>query len=158
MRNIYFIIFYFFIYSSALSQNILNNNSNQVPKNIYNWQVIRVLDGDTMEIVNEFLPDELRLYVRVKGIDTPEKAPRAKCIKESMLAIKATNFTKSLIDNAQKNNDSIDFSDIKWDKYGGRILANVYINDIDLGKELIKKKLAKPYDGKQKLDWCSINK
>jgi endonuclease YncB( thermonuclease family) len=121
---------------------------------IYNWKVLRTLDGDSLEIANEFLPQELKLFVRIKGIDTPEKAPRAKCEKENALGQKATIFTKKAIENAQKNNQKITFTEIKWDKYGGRIVAKVFINNIDLAQELIKNGLGRVYFGDKKKSWC----
>lgn len=123
--------------------------------NIYNWKVIRVVDGDTLEIANQFLPEELKLFVRMKGVDTPEKAPRAKCEKENILAQKASNYTKNSIEKAQKNRQKITFSEIKWDKYGGRIVAKVMINESDLGQELVKKGLARVYNGEKKKTWCN---
>ena len=123
--------------------------------NVYNWKVIRIVDGDTLEIANQFLPEELKLFVRMKGIDTPEKAPRAKCEKENILAQKASNYTKNSIEKAQKNRQKITFSEIKWDKYGGRIVAKVMINESDLGQELVKKGLARVYNGEKKKTWCN---
>lgn len=128
----------------------LNNNDSK----IYEWRVIRVLDGDTLEIANNFLPSELKLFVRIKNIDTPEKKPRAKCLKEHNLALKASNYTAEAINNAQKNNQTITFGEIKWDKYGGRIVAKVMVNNKDLAEDLVKKGLAKKYDGKKKSSWC----
>ena len=107
-----------------------------------------------LEIANQFLPEELKLFVRMKGVDTPEKAPRAKCEKENILAQKASNYTKNSIENAQKNRQKITFSEIKWDKYGGRIVAKVMINESDLGQELVKKGLARVYNGEKKKSWC----
>jgi endonuclease YncB( thermonuclease family) len=123
--------------------------------NVYNWKVIRIVDGDTLEIANQFLPEELKLFVRMKGVDTPEKAPRAKCEKENILAQKASNYTKNSIEKAQKNRQKITFSEIKWDKYGGRIVAKVMINESDLGQELVKKGLARVYNGEKKKTWCN---
>lgn len=123
--------------------------------NVYKWKVIRVVDGDTLEIANQFLPEELKLFVRMKGVDTPEKAPRAKCEKESILAQKASNYTKNSIEKAQKNRQKITFSEIKWDKYGGRIVAKIMINESDLGQELVKNGLARVYNGEKKKTWCN---
>ena len=123
--------------------------------NVYNWKVIRIVDGDTLEIANQFLPEELKLFVRMKGVDTPEKAPRAKCEKENILAQKASNYTKNSIEKAQKNRQKITFSEIKWDKYGGRIVAKVMINESDLGQELVNKGLARVYNGEKKKTWCN---
>jgi endonuclease YncB( thermonuclease family) len=121
---------------------------------VYEWKVLRTVDGDSLEIANQFLPEELKLFVRAKGVDTPEKAPHAKCEKENALGQKATIFTKKAIENAQKNNQKITFTEIKWDKYGGRIVAKVFINNIDLAQELIKNGLGRVYFGDKKKSWC----
>jgi len=44
------------------------------------YEITRVIDGDTVEIAVDFLPKPLppKLSIRVIGIDTPEKAPRAR--------------------------------------------------------------------------------
>jgi len=121
---------------------------------VYEWKVLRIVDGDSLEIANEFLPQELKLFVRAKGVDTPEKAPHAKCEKENALGQKATIYTKKAIQNAQKNNQKITFTEIKWDKYGGRIIAKVLINNNDLAQDLIKNGLGRAYYGEKKKSWC----
>ncbi len=149
MKLIASIILFSIISSKALALEISNDNR------VYNWKVIRIVDGDTLEIANEFLPQELKLFVRVKGIDTPEKTPRAKCVKENNLAQKASNYTKNSIEKAQKNHQKITFSEIKWDKYGGRIVAKVMIDDEDLGQQLVRNGLARVYYGEKKKTWCN---
>jgi endonuclease YncB( thermonuclease family) len=137
------IIFLIFILFSSTAQ-----------AEVYEWKVLRTVDGDSLEIANQFLPEELKLFVRAKGVDTPEKAPHAKCEKENALGQKATIFTKKAIENAQKNNQKITFTEIKWDKYGGRIVAKVFINNIDLAQDLIKNGLGRAYYGEKKKSWC----
>lgn len=117
----------------------------------YQWKVIRVLDGDTLEVdASAFLPAELKLTVRVLGIDTPEKSPKAKCLDEGVLAAQASTFTLNKVMNAK----TISFSNIKWDKFGGRVLATVTIDGNDLSRDLIAAKLARPYHGEKKQAWC----
>lgn len=116
----------------------------------YEWEILRVIDGDTLEIKNECFPKELKLSVRVLGIDTPEKGSRAKCDKEAKLAEKASKFTKQFIGK----NKTASFRNIKWDKYGGRLLADVEINGKNLAGELVKNNYARSYDGKKKGSWC----
>ena len=149
MKLISLIFLFLIISTKALALEIANDNR------VYNWKVIRIVDGDTLEISNEFLPQELKLFVRIKGIDTPEKAPRAKCIKENNLAQKASNYTKNSIEKAQKKHQKITFSEVKWDKYGGRIVAKVMIGDIDLGQQLLENGLARVYNGEKKKTWCN---
>lgn len=119
-------------------------------ENYYIEKVIRVTDGDTFVIdtsEKSSILRELGLSVRILGIDTPEK--KGKCQKEKDLATKATELTKKLIENK-----TIKLTDIKWDKYGGRINAKVFINDLNVGDELIKRNLARAYYGEKKKSWC----
>jgi endonuclease YncB( thermonuclease family) len=117
----------------------------------YMWTVTRVIDGDTFEVDAMFFPRELgNISVRVADIDTPEKKPRAKCEIEHALAMRATEFTKTMLLNKK-----VIVSNIKQDKYGGRIVATVYINNTKLSDLLITKGLAKPYGGGTKSSWCT---
>jgi endonuclease YncB( thermonuclease family) len=118
----------------------------------YDWKVVKVLDGDTVKFEVKFLPKELgtNLSVRVLGIDTPEKAPRAKCDKEAQLGLKATEFTKQAVGQAKK----IEVDITEWDKYGGRVLGHIKLDGKRLSDLLIDAGLARPYHGEKKSDWC----
>lgn len=134
-----FLVISFLITSPALAKD-------------YQWKVLEVTDGDTLKVQIEGFPEELanHLSVRVLGIDTPEKNFRANCPEENNLGHDATDYTKSLVSNGKV----IIFNNIKWDKYGGRILATVTIDGKNLGDELIKAKLAREYHGDKKKSWC----
>jgi micrococcal nuclease len=114
-------------------------------------KVIRVVDGDTLEVPLSCLPRDMKLFVRVLGVDTPEKGGRAKCAAEAQLAEKASAHTKKLVSDA---NSVAVISNPKWDKFGGRMNANVELAGTDLTKSLIDNGLARPYDGKTKQSWC----
>lgn len=114
-------------------------------------KVIRVVDGDTLEVPLSCLPRDMKLFVRVHGVDTPEKAPRAKCDAEAQLAAKATEHTKNLVSKA---NSVVVLSNPEWDKFGGRMLAEVTLRGTTLTKSLIAKGLARPYNGEAKQSWC----
>ena len=130
--------------------------------------VINVYDGDTIE-TRLPLPEPLdKAFVRLYGIDTPEfpaksyqftgKLGRAKCVKEAELAIKAKELVENII---SKNGNMLLLRDFQYDKYGGRILANVYVIDslsqlpINIADKLIESGLAVEYSGNAKTtDWC----
>jgi endonuclease YncB( thermonuclease family) len=116
------------------------------------YEITRVIDGDTVEIAVDFLPSPLppKLSIRVMGIDTPEKAPRAQCDAEADLAKKASAFTKNAVANALE----VDVVILKWDKYGGRVLGEVYLDHQSLAESLISAGLARPYKGEAKSSWC----
>ena len=116
------------------------------------YEITRVIDGDTVEIAVDFLPSPLppKLSIRVMGIDTPEKAPRAQCNAEAALARKASAFTKDAVAYALE----VDIKILKWDKYGGRVLGDVYLDHQSLAQSLISAGLARPYKGDAKKSWC----
>jgi endonuclease YncB( thermonuclease family) len=118
---------------------------------LYNWQVSRVVDGDTVEIIVDFLPKELgsNLYIRVWGVDTPEKGWRAKSEREAQLGLSATQFTKDLI----KNSKDIKIQVITWDKFGGRILGDIIIDGNSLRQSLLNNGYAREYYGTKKEVW-----
>ena len=121
--------------------------------NPYDWKVNRVLDGDTVEVAVNFLPEELKpvLHLRILGVDTPEKGRLAKCHLEESLSLRAKLFTEQEISHAKKVQIEIK----SWDKYGGRILGDVLIDGAPLSKKLIAGGYAKSYTGQgAKTDWC----
>ena len=106
-------------------------------------------DGDTCYIIYESLPESLqKMSIRVLGIDTPEI--KGNCNKEKELALEAREFANSVFKAAK----SIEFKDLKWDKYGGRVLSNVYLDGKLYADLIIAKGLAKSYDGGKKISWC----
>lgn len=116
------------------------------------YEITRVIDGDTVEIAVNFLPAPLppKLSIRVIGIDTPEKAPRAQCEAEAKKAVEATRFTKRAVAEATKTEVYL----LKWDKYGGRVLGSVVFDGVSLSDSLIAAGLARPYKGDAKQSWC----
>lgn len=119
--------------------------------------ILRVIDGDTVVIKVDSLPDPLpkRLSLRILGIDTPEKTHLAKCPEEVILAERASKFTQQAILNARKYEIKIE----KWDKYGGRVLGDIILDGRKLSKLLIDNGMAVEYNGKgEKKDWCNVHK
>lgn len=120
---------------------------------IYNFKVLAVKDGDTVVIEAPYLPAPLKpqLSIRILGVDTPEKAPRAKCDIEAERGQAATDFTKKAVANAKQ----IQVELVDWDKFGGRVLGDVIIDGQRLSSLLIKNNLARPYFGEAKQSWCN---
>ena len=106
-------------------------------------------DGDTCYVVAKTLPDNLKnMSIRILGIDTPES--RGKCLEEKSLALQGRAFANDMFKNA----DNIEFRNLKWDKYGGRILADVYIDGVSYKDKIIEAGLAREYYGDKKIGWC----
>ena len=122
---------------------------------LYDFKVLRVIDGDTVEIEADFLPPPLKptLKLRILGVDTPEKKSRAKCASESRLAEKASMFTQKTISDGLIKKIQIK----SWDKYGGRVLGDIIVDGQSLKDLLLSKGLAKPYDGGKKVGWCGMD-
>ena len=89
-------------------------------------------DGDTCYVTAPTLPEPLqKMSVRILGIDTPEI--RADCESEKKLALKARELANKLFSTAEK----IEFANLKWDKYGGRVLVDVYLDGKSYKDEII---------------------
>jgi endonuclease YncB( thermonuclease family) len=117
----------------------------------YSWQVIGIRDGDTLTVNLPGLPETLNpVAVRLRSVDTPESGGRAKCASERDLGERATRFTRRAIAAAR----SVEFASPSWDKYGGRIDADVWIDGRLLSEELIAAGLARRYDGGKRAGWC----
>lgn len=117
----------------------------------YTWEIIRIIDGDTFEVREKFFPEELgTIKVRIAGIDTPEKNPRAKCQSEHELALKAEKYAKK-----ELLGKMVLITNIKQDKYGSRLVADVYLHYGSFADSMIKLGLAREYDGRTKKSWCS---
>jgi endonuclease YncB( thermonuclease family) len=112
--------------------------------------VNRVVDGDTFEFIVPEHPKALsKIKVRLLGSDAPEIS-KPKCIKEKVLGLEAKQFLKNLIEKQE-----VLLYQVKFDKYGGRILAKVMKKDLDISSELINNKLAVKYLGYGvKNNWC----
>ena len=147
MNKIKLIIFSLFILTSNGFANIRHHST-------YNYQIIRVIDGDTIEFAVNFLPKSLKpsLSLRLSGIDTPDINAHAKCPEENKLGQKAKEFTTDFINNSQ----SIYIDIIKCDKYGGRVDGDIIGDRKSLRRALLKNHLAIPYKGDKKPNWCNI--
>jgi endonuclease YncB( thermonuclease family) len=123
---------------------------------LYSFKVLRVVDGDTVQIDAPFLPKELHqtILIRIHGVDTPEKGKRAKCDYEDKLSQQAKLFVELELRNAK--NVLVQLK--SWDKYGGRVLGDLIIDGIPLSKKLVAQNYAVPYFGKgKKKDWCQLS-
>lgn len=113
--------------------------------------LISIYDGDSFTVNVDEWPPILgqKITIRIKGVDTPEL--RGKCKKEVEMARLAKQFTVSKL----RESKTIRLTGIERDKYF-RILADVSFDGIDLGRLLLEAKLAVPYTGAKKLEWCNI--
>ena len=139
MKNLLQITIILFLIQSAL---ITANYKDEIKY----FTVLKVRDGDTFVINIENVPDVFgkEIAVRIRGIDTPELNDKREEIKA--IAIKAKEELEKLLYSGKK----IVLYNLGRDKYF-RLLASVKVGDIDVAEYLIKKGLAKEYDGGAKV-------
>lgn len=116
-------------------------------------QAVLVTDGDTVQVVAETLPGYfVSTDIRISGVDTPEKGGKAKCDSEAARAVSASAATRQLVQGR-----AVVLYDVKFDKYGGRMVAGMRTLDgRDVAQNLITQGLANPYDGGTKQSWCAL--
>jgi len=118
---------------------------------IKHGKVIKVYDGDTITIASKMPYTGSPIYrfsVRINGIDCPEI--RGKSESEKQCAILAREHVEHIAFN-----NIVTLENVELEKYG-RILADVYVNNVNIANSLIEKRLAVSYDGGKKQspdDW-----
>lgn len=105
-------------------------------------KVIKVYDGDTITIASKLPFDQSPYYrfsVRLKGIDCPEI--KTKNTEEKQCAILIRDLLKDLL-----MDKIVTLKEVELEKYG-RILAFVYLDEVNLSDLLCEKHMAVKYDG-----------
>ena len=111
--------------------------------------VLRVVDGDTLEVrARIWVAQDVTVLVRLDGIDTAEL--RGACAEERAAAVAARAALTELAAG-----QVVRLHDVRWDKYGGRVLARVTgASGLDVGEALIARAVARPYRGGPRSGWC----
>jgi endonuclease YncB( thermonuclease family) len=109
-------------------------------------EILRVIDGDTLLVEARPWPQQtMEVYVRIRGIDTPEL--HSKCERTRESGRQAQNALETLAATSH----TIQLSRISGDKYFGRIVADVTFADGgNAANVLLVAGLARPYDGGRK--------
>lgn len=113
-------------------------------------KVIEVYDGDTIVValILHNLPFKFR--IRLRGIDAPEM--RTKSANEKIHAIKSRDYLSGIV-----LNHIVSVINVGFDKYGGRYLGDVTLNNNNISEMMIQANHAKPYDGGTKESWSEQN-
>ena len=104
--------------------------------------VIKVYDGDTITIASKLPFANSPLYrfsVRLNGIDAPEIKSTVE--EEKTAATEVRNLLSARI-----LNKTVSLKNIQNEKYG-RVLADVYLDDLCINEWLLQERLAVKYDG-----------
>lgn len=123
-------------------QDINYNNTIPFIPPISEGKVIKVYDGDTFTIASKlpyYSSPVYRFSVRLNGIDAPEM--KCKTNVEKLHAVKSRDALSSIILHKK-----VKLTNIKKEKYG-RILADVYIDNIHINKWMLDNKYAVQYNG-----------
>jgi endonuclease YncB( thermonuclease family) len=117
----------------------------------YRGDVERVIDGDTLAVrVTVWLGQDLRVLVRVRGVDAPEL--RGQCDAEKARARDAAAALARLVAGGP-----VVLTAIEGDKYYGRVVADVTTSEGNhVGLALISGGFVRPYDGAARSGWCEI--
>lgn len=104
--------------------------------------VIKVYDGDTITIATQLPIKDTPIYrfsVRLSGIDSAEM--KGKGFHEKELAIQAREaLTKKIIGK------TVQLKNVSLEKYG-RLLADVYLDNLHINRWMVDQGLAIEYDG-----------
>ena len=103
------------------------------------------LKGDMLFVVTD---------IRIYGIDTPEKRPlHAGRTPESIEREKvaAAKAREALLKLVVENDYVFTIKNPQLGKYAGRIVAEVYFDEINVAEYMIEEGHAKPYDGGKKI-------
>lgn len=129
-----------------INQKYKDSDYNKIPKFIPNINVVYVVnvyDGDTITVVSTLNNGDkitpYRFTIRLNGIDCPEIKTKNELEKKH--ALRAKDFLVDMI--YQK---VVYLNVIKCDKYG-RLLCDVFYNNINVNKLMIYKNYAIEYDG-----------
>lgn len=115
---------------------------------LYPAELVDVIDGDTLKFkVLIWVNQTVDISVRLHGVDTPEL--KGQCALEREKAKAAQNYVKDIT-----HLQPLALTNIRPDKYGGRVVGSVLVNGKDLGEMLIQSKLARTYDGGKRQPWC----
>lgn len=117
----------------------------------YDWPVVRVIDGDTVEVdASADMPPELAsIRVRLRSVDSPETW-KPRCQAERQAGRAATTFTETGIAKAR----IVVVRDPAWGKWGGRVVADLILDGTPLSEMLIEAGHGRPHAGGKRQSWC----
>ena len=108
----------------------------------YKVEILRVVDGDTVDVRMDLGFNVWhKCRVRLLGINAPESRTRDKEEKKRGLAAKSW-----LIDKLESAEDELEMKSYGVGKYG-RVLGEIYINEVNINELMVKEGHAVKYDG-----------
>ncbi|MGQ0565642.1 MAG: thermonuclease family protein [Gemmobacter sp.] len=129
------------------------------PHALYHAEVLRVIDGDTLDVRVDLWPGLAATYaVRVRGVDSPE-VHGAKCAEERAWGEEA----KALVEKLYAVGSLVRIENVERDPFFGRVVADVrrWRSDrwLYLADELVDRGLAEAWTPEMEdIDWCLLAK
>ena len=128
------------------------NDLSEKKRFYYKAKVTKVIDGDTVDLeiklgFNIIYTERFRLW----GINSPES--RSANLQEKELGEKAKLALESLLFDENGSKEVLVHT-VKKEKFG-RILAELFVDELNIGQELIKMGLAREYFGERRVPWFS---
>jgi len=115
-------------------------------------RVCSIYDGDTITciFIHKFkdIGIPIKLNIRILGVDCPEIKSNNP-IESNAAELVRDHLARMIFEK------DVDIIIEKWDKYGGRALANVYYNNINISQYLIENNMGKQYNGNKKTTWTN---
>jgi len=116
--------------------------------------VKHIIDGDTF-VGDVLLADGVEIMsvsIRLRNVDTPEI--HGECDAE----IRRAEYAKQRLAELIPVGSTIEITNIKNDKYAGRIDANVYdAANRDVGLVLVHENVGREYSGGRRQSWCDLD-
>jgi endonuclease YncB( thermonuclease family) len=114
-------------------------------------EVLRVVDGDTLAVrAKIWLGQTIEIDVRLAGIDAPEL--HGACDRERDAAVRSKEALAALAEG-----HDVRLTNIKRDKFGGRVIANVGNDEAgDFSTAQLAQHFARAYDGGKRSPWCDV--
>ena len=122
----------------------------------YKCKVKRVVDGDTMDVILDLGFDvHHAVRVRMAGIDTPES--RTRDLDEKARGKLAKAFLKDWL-NQENEKKKIVVKTFKKSKGKfGRVIAEIWVDDVNVNEDMIKCYHAVPYSAQNKNEVAELH-
>ena len=130
-----------------------------LPPKIYEAIVVKVIDGDTLEVKIKLWDDlEKTARLRIRGIDAPEL--RGKCRQEKILAKQARDHLRAFLGiqkaraKKKKQQAKVFLHNVQPGKYHREIADVFTAQGQNVADELVRVKLARRYVSGKRASWC----
>jgi len=113
----------------------------------YDARLVRVVDGDTVELDMDVYPDiTIRTHLRINGINSPELRGS---LCEKTAGQNAREYARKILAGAY-----LRVVNVRHGKFAGRMVGDLWVNDRSFAEIMIETGHAVAYDGGKREKWC----